>query len=1176
MLIESIELDNFKSFGNKRKITFRKGLTVISGPNGSGKSNIGDAMLFVLGVRSSKTIRAERLSDLIHKASNAQRQRNSCRVSLIIDTEREDVPEEQRRINITRELELEGGDYRSTYFINGARSKRSDVEHLLDVSQIYLDSYSFVLQGDINNLIEMSGTERRKLLESIAGIESYNNQIEKAETDIRGVAVNLEKIGILRDDHNKRLDQLQAEKAQAEKYNILTSEIKNLKTTILTRQLTTQTKEMEGLSRQVELVRSEIGNLEKQKQSIKEKIDSARQEIAKQQELRERSSSEESREIRGKIEQARISIGEVELDIKSLDREDQNLETEISGDSDDITSSNVEIRQLEERIAGETEKLAGLEKRKKELDERFSDLLSVTGSSSKEISELQGKLVENDSRMAEARKAEQDLNSQVGYVESEKNSVLQRLSVLEEKEKSLESEIKDAKWRIRDIEESTQKSQKETKSLSDRYYKLRNTLESLNTEKSGLTKRHSEAGKEYERISASSNARFGPSSRALSAIAAARSNGQLTGIHGTVRELLSFDEKYALAIEAAAGNRLNSLVVDTDEVAEKCLNVLKREKAGRITLLPLSKMSPARPRGKAIMVRNSGESLGYIFENVKYGPEYESIIWYCFQDTLIMADVPTARKHMGGVRLVTMEGDIFDAGGAITGGYADRKSPLATEARLRELSAELSTMDARLAEISQLIADANDELDIVTSKLHESSRSEGTDSGKISFYRETIVKNDPLLAKCRGEIEKERLSLSGLDGRIAEFGKQEGVLVDHITELEKTKEQIFEKMKSFSPEMIEEKNSIEKELHLLRDDLSGKSSDLTGDRLRLENLQKSIEAANQNILKCRNRKSEIGVKRAQEKQKASVLREELAKLTAVEDSINEQVRAINARILELEKIINAGTQDMDRVGSEVTSKSEIITDFEVRSGVLRDRIALTESQILESGGSVMVTSMGLQEMKSAVSTKENEVTAMGAVNLKAIEEYQTEKDFLASLDGEMEKLRAERRELEKLEESLIEQKKVVFMRLFRDINLHMNSIYYALSDGGEASLVMSDEDKPLESEINIRAKPKGSNFNKIGALSGGEKSLTAMAFIMSVQRINPSPVYYLDEVDMFLDGSNAERIGKMLKENSKTSQVLIVSLRKAMLKYADQIVGVTTFDDENTEVFTKSFSEVPV
>ncbi|MCL4332409.1 MAG: AAA family ATPase, partial [Candidatus Thermoplasmatota archaeon] len=168
----------------------------------------------------------------------------------------------------------------------------------------------------------------------------------------------------------------------------------------------------------------------------------------------------------------------------------------------------------------------------------------------------------------------------------------------------------------------------------------------------------------------------------------------------------------------------------------------------------------------------------------------------------------------------------------------------------------------------------------------------------------------------------------------------------------------------------------------------------------------------------------------------------------------------------------------------------------------------------------------------------------------------------------------EKKDLESLEESLTEQKKVVFVKLFRDINLHMNSIYYNLSDGGEAMLVMSDEQNPLESEILIRAKPKGSNFNKIDSLSGGEKSLTAMAFIMAVQRINPSPIYYLDEVDMFLDGANAEHIGRMMKENSKSSQVLIVSLRKAMLKYSDQIIGVTTFDDENTDIFVKSFSEV--
>ncbi len=1175
MLIESIELDNFKSFGNKKKILFKKGLTVISGPNGSGKSNIGDSLLFVLGVRSSRTIRAERLSDLIHKSSSTQRQRNYCRVSLVIDTEKENVPEENRKIKLTRELVLENGEYRSNFFINGTRSRRSDVEQILDTSQIYLDSYSVVLQGDINNLIEMSGNERRKLIESIAGIESYNNQIEKAKTDIRGLVVNLEKIDILRNDHRSRLEQLHVEKEQAEHYNTLTGEIRDLRATILSRQLAGHIREQESIVRQVEVINTEIQHLNEQRESLKQQIQNLREEISRQQELRDRSSTKESVEVRKKIDDIRLAVGEKNLQEQSLEREKDRLDLELSQNAESVSSWNTELRQLSESVASMETELQGKQTTKSELDEKFSTLLSTAGNSSRQISELQEKLREWDSRIRELRGEEQAVSSEIGGYESRKNGILQSLTLLEEKQKNIEQEVKDSKWRLKESEDGSQQTRNERQKLTDRYYKLRTLLSDLNTERQGLAKRQSEVGREYERLNASYNIRSQNVSKPLACISAARSRGEVSGIHGTVRELIAYDEKFAMAVEAAAGGRLNSLVVESDMVAEKCLNILKREKAGKMTFLPLNKMATARPRGKAIMVKNSGESLGYIFENVRLDKEYENVAWYCFQDTLIMPDVPTARKHMGGIRLVTLEGDIFEASGAITGGFLEKnKSAQVGEARIKELSAEMASIEARLSEIDHDLASFNSEYNEISEKMQETSRNEGTDQGKLASYRETIKKGEAALIECRKSIETEKTKLLDIEQKLREIGEKEGAIVDRISAEEKEKETLFEKMREFSPEIVDEKNRVETELNALRDSISSSASELEKKKIRLDYLRSNIEDGKKKETAGRKRLSEIEGSRNQLKEEIVVLRDELAKYTLLENSINEQLGEISRKIAELEKKVSGKSAELDSTGSAIVSKNEIASDFDVKKRVLTDRIAETESQIAALGGATIITTMSLQELKSSVTSKENEITSMGPVNQKAIEEYQQEKDYLAGLDLETEKLKKEKAELESLEESLTEQKKVVFLKLFKDINLNMNSIYYALSEGGEAMLVLSDENNPLESEVHIRAKPKGNNFNKIDALSGGEKSLTAMAFIMAVQRINPSPIYYLDEVDMFLDGSNAERIGKMLKENSKTSQVLIVSLRKAMLKYADQIIGVTTFDDENTDIFVKSFSEV--
>ncbi|MCL4342985.1 MAG: AAA family ATPase [Candidatus Thermoplasmatota archaeon] len=217
--------------------------------------------------------------------------------------------------------------------------------------------------------------------------------------------------------------------------------------------------------------------------------------------------------------------------------------------------------------------------------------------------------------------------------------------------------------------------------------------------------------------------------------------------------------------------------------------------------------------------------------------------------------------------------------------------------------------------------------------------------------------------------------------------------------------------------------------------------------------------------------------------------------------------------------------------------------------------------------------MSTGELKRRISELTSDIAALGSVNHRAIEQYTTELNEVTLLRERMEELGKEKSSLEELMDQINNQKKLTFLELFDAVNKEINSIYYVLSDGGEAGLEITDRENPMEAEVYIKARPKGSNFSKIEALSGGEKSLTALAFIMSIQRINPSPVYYLDEVDMFLDGANAERVGRMFKENSRKSQIIAVSLRQAMLKYADNIIGVTTFDDENSEVFFKSFAD---
>ena len=399
MIIESVELDNFKSFGKKKVLFFNRGLTILTGPNGSGKSNIGDAMLFVLGIRSSKAIRADRLPDLIHRSGPDKRQRNSCSVTITMNSEDDSENEEQRRTTITREISVEDQECKSTYYINGMRSRRSDVEAFLDNAQIYLDGYSFVLQGDINNLVKMTGTERRKLLESIAGIESYNVQIEKAEIDKEAIEDNLTKIQILIDETRRRVDQLSDEKENAEKYIGITERIGSLEATLLQIELLSAEREREGYTKSLAEIEKQITDAQTKIVEINVQIGETEEKIRLAEEEKIRFGGEDLKRITELINSLTLDKAREEMQRENLEDEVSKLtdRIDILVDSNKALEKEItDLRASRDSIQGE---IKSRESSLSELGNRLSELRTKTSDSSKLLAKYRKEQSEIDDKL---------------------------------------------------------------------------------------------------------------------------------------------------------------------------------------------------------------------------------------------------------------------------------------------------------------------------------------------------------------------------------------------------------------------------------------------------------------------------------------------------------------------------------------------------------------------------------------------------------------------------------------------------------------------------------------------------------------------------------------------------------------------------------------------------------
>ncbi len=351
MFLESLELHNFKSFGIRKRIVFRKGFTVISGPNGSGKSNIGDSLLFVLGTRSSKAVRAERLGDLIHKSSDEKRNRDYCSVTVTLDTEDPEKLPEDRKIILKRELVAEMDGYKSNYYINGQRVRHSDVADLLDSLHIYLDSYSFVLQGDINNIVKMTGFERRKLLESISGIESFDIQIEKAQGDILSISENLGRLEVLLDQTRKRRQDLEAEKDVAERYEQLSTAIRNLRMTMLNIEKEGMQREIASHSRNIEQLMQEIGEIEARITSMNQQLGFLEGENRDLKQRLEVSGNSQLREIREQIENQRVTIAETGIRVENSQERIRSISDQMEADNRDLEKTSRSLEWLQSNLA---------------------------------------------------------------------------------------------------------------------------------------------------------------------------------------------------------------------------------------------------------------------------------------------------------------------------------------------------------------------------------------------------------------------------------------------------------------------------------------------------------------------------------------------------------------------------------------------------------------------------------------------------------------------------------------------------------------------------------------------------------------------------------------------------------------------------------------------------------
>ncbi len=1174
MHLTRLKMRNFKSFAGTVEIPFTPGFTGVAGPNGMGKSNVADAILFVLGPRSSKVLRADRLSDLLFNGGASKKAATECEVSLVFDNQDRALPVDSDSVEITRFIKLTPGDppYSSYFYVNDRRSTQTEIEALLSHARLSGDGSNIVQQGDVNRIVAMSPLERRGEVEKLAGIAQYDEELSHADDKREGLEQNLGQLQTLLTEVQRHLGELEGQREGALKFKELDTEKRRYSAQLARATLARARSEVASLQKRLEDLQQEAGKLSaagtelaQERDRLQTEIDGIDAEIAKQGGAEAAQLKAETDELAVEVGRRQAAAEKAEEGLSALQGRKEELERELAG-------RRKELAQQEKQLASLNKELEALQG---ELEVHRKALLEAhraTDVSQGKAAQYRKAVLENERRQQAKQADWQEAVQRLEALKGELTTSEHDETNAEEDAKLKETEVRDLQFRAKGIVGARKGSERSTQELNDELSTLQKKEKDLRGRSSTLQEELVELHRAYASLEALVRDRgAGAASRfaAVEYLLSLRDTGKVSGIRGTVEELASFDQQYATALTVAAGTRFQALVVESDEVAAKCVQILRNEKKGVATFLPLNKIVPGRPHGKSLVVQKAPGCKGFAIDLVKFDDALAPAFWYVFGETLVFDNLSQARTQMGGVRLVTLEGDLVESAGAMTGGFlgADRGKGTSLQADLRRKGEDLRKKSAEVDLVRK-------ELDLTIQRLRDLTEELGKHSAETDAHETSLTTLEKELAKAKEALESAQTRLKEAREHRASTAKKveeaQTLLTDLQTEVETLKtdwekaqatylQALPQNAASRLKELTEKGEGYNQRLVDLQSQVSGLDSTVKGSKGTLaEKEQELSELVSRLPVLTKELK-------ATKKSHADGL-ERLETLKAVGEKQSKASRAL----VEKRNGVQAELTDLvGKLGSNstlITSKNDQAHDVEVKLAT-----ATTELQGLEAAsvdlpqdeGSVDAKLEKLQpaELQRRLKDVEEKLSALGPVNAAALDQYDAEKQRLDDFQGQMDRLHGEKKDLLHLIDELNDKKRHRLQEVVEVVAKGYQEIYRELSGGGEGEVVLESPEDPLAGGLLIRAKPLGKKVQRLEQLSGGEKSLASLAFIFSLQHYDPSPLYVLDEVDMSLDGVNAENIGRMVRRNSTRAQFVAISLRKVTLKWAEHLLGVTMHGD---------------
>jgi chromosome segregation protein len=1179
--IKKIELKGFKSFGPQTiKISLDKGFTALTGPNGSGKSNIMDAVLFSLGELSTRRLRAENAANLIFHGSEKAGQEKAKMAKVVLQFDNTDgtMPVDTTTVTISREVYRNG---QSVYRLNGRRMSRAYITETLSMSSISSMSQNIIPQGTLTRLTEINSLERRKIIEDLVGIGQYDAEKAEAEEKLRSADISIRTAMGRIDEVQKRLDDLERERNQLLRYNFIQTETKKFQAVKISSDITQVNAKLSEAKSQTAKVQARVDKLKEQRDVRRGKRHDIEGEWRKLSgENLEAGGSEVLKvqitigELKSKLTELTTKINSGQGSLESLKRIRENNLAQQENIRSEIRENRLKIRQFRSELA--------------KIQEAMAQKQTEHEALAKQTAELWGGLDDNNEQIRAKQTEIENHVKRLAYLRSQHTQEKAALRLCTGRIKSLNVRKERFQTSLSEIEKSLVELEQVQKDQKVQFKNLEASIERKKTQKETVEREIAEA----QKIASSAKdavvefatqrdlaATIAAEEKALRSIEEMGNVGAINGIHGRLRELVKIDKNFKKAIEAAAIGWLDALVVENIDTAFTCAETLRKMKLGRIKIIPLQ--GAVNPKTKSVPSREG--VVGALSNFMKYEGRFELAVNYVFGDTVVASNDRVAFALSNeGYRAVTVNGDLYEAGAFESGYYRapiDFSTIIPSENALKSLEEAVNALKTHLEQRGFDMVTLDEEVDRAKIEMTKLAEGIATLDREIVRIRRSVKRtqfNIRHTVKYGGKLEREAASYKG---RMSIYRNERNSIQREDEKLRADIANLRLKTDVTHIQALEvEREKLGEEVNNLRQNLGSTQTEISTYQSQFDRVLRNG---------YRNIKIQVAKVEQQQKKTEKEVADALAEREAIKKELDEQEKTR----VELSKAVFSAREESKKFTAQIDSidaelrlldaeyeqADKLLNQLQLSIETSQLRLQQLQAQLKQLGYEqpLETTQKQVEEAEITIRMMQFEIETIGAINQLALSHYADQLSRYRELSVRLNELEREKQAIVQFMDEIEAKKRKVFMDAFDKINSSLKVYFTKLTGGGEATIKLENPDEPFSGGIDMIVQFPNKPSIVVSGASGGERSISAVAFIFSLKDFTPASFYILDEVDAHLDAFHTTKLAELLLEEAAKMQFIVISLRPELVNKAQKVYGVYELNGVSNVVTAKFPAEAP-